>query len=108
MKAVRGLLALISVVALAGAASVTVQMTSSDKFVPATITVPRGGTVTWENDSPGVHTVTDNAVFASVKQDASMPAGAEPFNSGNIDPGNKFSHTLRRRGPTSISAFPRS
>ena len=95
MKETLVVIALMSVARAAGdAPNVTVQMTSSDAFVPKTLTIKAGGTVTWENVSPGVHTVTDNPALASSKQDAAMPAEAEAFNSGTIEPGKQYSHTF--------------
>jgi plastocyanin len=62
-------------------------MTDSDAFVPMTLTIKARGTVVWKNDSQQVHAVTDNPALASAAQDSAMPAGAEPFNSGTIEPG---------------------
>jgi plastocyanin len=95
MKELLVAIAVMSFVGLAGAPpGVTVRMTSRDTFVPKTLTIKVGDTVVWENDSPGVHTVTDNSAFASAKQDASMPAGTEPFNSGPVEAGQQYSHTF--------------
>ena len=95
-------LVFIAVMSLAGLArtapGIAVRMTSRDAFVPKTVTIKVGDTVVWENDSPGVHTVTDNPAFASAKQDAAMPAGAEPFNSGTVEAGQQYSHTFTAPG----------
>src|SRR5438270_12976419 len=62
MKELLVAIAVMSFVGLAGAPpGVTVRMTSRDTFVPKTLTIKVGDTVVWENDSPGVHTVTDNS-----------------------------------------------
>lgn len=96
------LIVVITVILFAGLAGavpgVTVRMTSRDAFVPKTLTIKVGDTVVWENDSPGVHTVTDNPAFASAKQDASVPAGTEPFNSGPVEAGQQYSHTFTAPG----------
>jgi plastocyanin len=52
-------------------------------FVPVTITVPAGTTVTWTNDDTVAHTVTS-------------VTGA--FDSGNIDPGKTYSFTFNQAG----------
>lgn len=52
-------------------------------FVPVTITVTKGATVTWTNDDTVPHTVT------SVTGD---------FDSGNIDPGATYSYTFDQTG----------
>ena len=61
-------------------AAVTVTM-SATRFTPGTITVRRGGTVTWSNSSEIVHTVTG--------------AG---FDSGDIGAGKTFSRQFDRAG----------
>jgi plastocyanin len=99
MKTLIVVITLMSLAELPGAVpGVTVRMTSRDTFVPKTLTIKVGDTVVWENDSPGVHTVTDNSALASAKQDASMPAGTEPFNSGPIEAGQQYSHTFMAPG----------
>jgi plastocyanin len=99
MKELLVFIAVMSLAGLAGAVpGVTVRMTSRDAFVPKTLTIKVGDTVVWENDSPGVHTVTDNSAFASAKQDASVPAGTEPFNSGPVEAGKQYSHTFTAPG----------
>ena len=47
------------------------------------LTIPAGTTVTWTNDDPQIHTVTD--------------AGGA-FDSGFIDPGATWSHTFTEPG----------
>ena len=99
MKELLVFFAAMSIAGLAGEApGIAVRMTSRDTFVPKTLTIKVGETVRWENDSPGVHTVTDNPAFASAKQDASMPAGTEPFNSGPVEAGQQYSHTFTAPG----------
>lgn len=43
----------------------TVQTTSGDAFVPKALTIRMGTTVVRQNESPGIHPVTDNADLAS-------------------------------------------
>ena len=78
----------------AAAAGVTVQMTDALKFDPQSVTIPRGGTVTWRNTSQTMHTVTDDASKAASSADAMLPSGAQPWDSGNVDPGMTFAHTF--------------
>lgn len=52
-------------------------------FVPATITVMKGATVTWTNDDTVPHTITSVTGL---------------FDSGNIDPGATYSHTFTQTG----------
>ena len=95
MKKIVVLAAVLSLTGLSGAESgVTIRMTSRDAFVPKALTIKAGGTVVWENDSPRIHTVTDNPDLAAAKQDAAMPAGATAFNSGTVEPGKQYSQTF--------------
>jgi plastocyanin len=52
-------------------------------FNPATVTIPVGSTVTWRNADSVAHT-------------ASATSGA--FNSGNLSPGQSYSHTFNEAG----------
>jgi plastocyanin len=72
----------------------TVQLTDALRFEPATLTVPRGATVTWRNTSQVAHTVTDDPSKAANAADAQLPQGAQPWDSGNLTAGQTFSHTF--------------
>ena len=71
-----------------------VRMTSGLKYEPAELTVKAGDTVHWRNTAIMHHTVTADPAIAKKAQDVSLPAGAAPFNSGNIDPGKGFDYTF--------------
>src|SRR5262245_56151862 len=81
------LLALFTLVPLAGAApraAETKNITVKDfEFVPKTISVNAGDTITWTNEGPSPHTVT---------------ADDGSFDSGNLDKGATFSHTFDKAG----------
>ena len=64
-------------------ASISVAIKSST-FVPGTVGISKGTTVTWTNDDGVQHTVT------------SVPQGA--FDSGPIDPGKTYSYTFNQAG----------
>ena len=53
-------------------------------FVPGTVGISKGTTVTWTNDDGYQHTIT------------SVPKGA--FDSGPIDPGKTYSYTFNQAG----------
>ncbi len=72
----------IGLMALAAAPALAASVGASDfKFTPKTITISVGETVTWTNNGPSAHTVT----------------GAS-FDSGNLNPGDTFSHTFTSAG----------
>jgi len=56
----------------------------SSTFVPGTVGISKGTTVTWTNDDGVRHTVT------------SVPQGT--FDSGPIDPGKTYSYTFNQAG----------
>ena len=60
-------------------------------FQPATVHIQAGQSVEWRNTSVITHSVTDDASLAKKAGDASIPAGANPFNSGDIPAGQVFS-----------------
>lgn len=72
----------------------TVEMTDGLRFAPQTVRIQAGETVTWRNTSELVHTVTADEELASDPSNVRLPAGAEPFDSGDISPGESFSRTF--------------
>ena len=77
---------------------VNVIMTNKLTFEPKKVTIYVGDTVEWENKSFLVHTVTADPSLATIEGSAALPPGAKPFNSGDIPPGGKFSHTFTKPG----------
>jgi plastocyanin len=89
----------------AGAASqpstgtvLTITLTGDFTFKPDAATVPVGTTVRWSNSSGDTHTVSNEPKSASDPKNVSTPAGAAPFNSGEIRPGGKFEHRFTMPG----------
>jgi plastocyanin len=74
----------------------TVSMTDANQFVPASISVPRGSTVTWTNTGRDAvpHTATGDPTLAVNPPDVALPAGAQPWTSDALGPGQTFSHTF--------------
>ncbi|MCM2281744.1 MAG: plastocyanin/azurin family copper-binding protein [Bdellovibrionaceae bacterium] len=69
--------------------------TNNERFEPATISIRVGDTVRWTNTSSSlIHTVTFDASLADDPSHVELPAGADPFNSGNIAPGGTFTRTF--------------
>jgi plastocyanin len=63
-------------------------------YEPATLTVSVGTTVHWMNDGQLVHDATDRRDAAMRASDVAYPSGAEPFDSGPMQPGQTFSYTF--------------
>lgn len=70
-------------------ASAVVDMGFAD-FQPKTVHIRAGQTVEWRNTSIITHSVTDDGKVALKPADAAIPAGATPFNSGDIPAGQVF------------------
>jgi len=76
----------------------TVTMTDGLQFEPARATVPAGATVLWRNDSGALHTVTTDPTRARTAGNVQVPAGAEPFESEDLAPGQTFAQRLTVAG----------
>lgn len=76
----------------------TVEMTNALEYVPATVTIKIGDTIRWRNSSDVRHTVTADASLANDSSHVALPENAEPFNSGDIEPGGSWSHAFKVAG----------
>jgi plastocyanin len=88
---------------------VVVRMTDELKFVPNQLTIHVGQTVKWINeaDEGGVgHTVTTNPEKVNDPKHVSIPAGAQPFDSGNISPGKSYMYTFKVPGVYKYACAP--
>lgn len=74
-------------------------------FEPGQITVPLGSTVTWENTSAFVHTVTTDPAKLQDESLVSTPDG-EVFDSGNIHPDERWSYTFDSVGEVNYCCIP--
>jgi plastocyanin len=82
----------------AAATSATINLTADNKYDPASVTIAKGGTVTWNNGSTIQHSSTFDPSKAVNKADASLPSGVAPWDSGLIDPGKTATHTFTDAG----------
>jgi plastocyanin len=82
------------VIASSAGQIVAVTMTDAFQYQPATVSAPRGATVTWTNTGSEEHTVTSDSSKAVNKANASIPSGAQAWDSGLIKAGQSFSRTL--------------
>jgi plastocyanin len=76
-------------------AAATIEM-SGFSFGPASVRVKAGDMVEWRNKSPFTHSVSaDPARFPG---NVSIPAGATPFDSGQLGAGQIFRHSFTTPG----------
>lgn len=79
-------------------------------FDPKQVTIKLGQTITWENNSQMVHTATcdpaQNPVEKSHPEFIQLPAGAEPWGSKMLQPGDSFSHTFTVAGEYKYICIP--
>ncbi|MBW3553315.1 MAG: hypothetical protein KY466_07390 [Gemmatimonadetes bacterium] len=73
-------------------AAAVVDMNNRLQFLPDTVRVKVGEAVLWRNTSEIVHTVTADPAAAARLENVRLPAGAAPFDSGDMPPGAEFSH----------------
>lgn len=75
-------------------------------YAPATLTIAKGTIVKWENVSTSAQSVTDNPAEAQNKADAELPAGARPWDSGMIGPGESFQRAFTIAGDYTYFSIP--
>lgn len=88
------------------AAGTTVEMTDANKFVPETVTVKKGSTVTWKNSGTMAHNVVTDATLAIDKAHAKLPSGAKAFTSPMILGGSSWAQTFEVAGEYSYFCQP--
>ena len=81
-------------------------MTDDLSFDPEEVTIRVGETVTWRNTSSVDHTATDDPSKAQDAANAVLPEGAEPWDSGTIEPGAEWSHTFDVPGEYTYFCIP--
>lgn len=77
-----------------GTTEVEVTMDNRLTFIPDTLRVRAGQTVRWRNTSDVVHTVTADPARVARAEHVRLPAGAEPFDSGDLAPGESFARAF--------------
>src|SRR5262245_317472 len=63
-------------------------------FEPDVVHIRAGQTVQWRNTALITHSVSSDKSVAANPSDASIPAGATPFNSGDIPAGEVYTATF--------------
>lgn len=87
----------------------TVKVTMGDEppvYKPETVTIKSGDTVEWINTGKTLHSVTLKPGTAQNPKDSSEPKGAEPFDSGFMAPGAKYSHKFTVPGTYTYFCIP--
>lgn len=85
------------------AATVTMDVVN---FLPKRVTVKVGNTVEWRNTSSVAHTVTADPKKARDSKNVTLPKGARTFDSGNMDPGDTFTHAFSVAGTYKYVCIP--
>ena len=67
-------------------------------FEPAQVTISAGESVEWMNVGNEVHHATSDPSLAIKKTEVTNPAGAAPFDSGFLRPGETFTHSFPKPG----------
>ncbi len=73
-------------------------MTDDLRFVPENPAISVGDTVVWIIEGALPHTATDKPGSAGVDEHNILPAGAEPWDSGLLDPGQTYRTVLTVAG----------
>ena len=86
--------------AAAQAKTVEVSMRQAPKsrFVPEVVNIAAGDTVKWTNPAFVTHSVTFDPSMAAAKDNVALPAGVAPFDSGNLEEDQSYSHTFTVKG----------
>ena len=92
--------AVLATPAFAEGKTVEVSMKNNPKgvFVPASVNINVGDTVTWTNPGIITHTVTFDPAQAATASNVALPAGVAPFGSDNMEEDATFSHTFTVKG----------
>jgi plastocyanin len=74
--------------------AVTIQANDQLDFDPAEVTITVGETIRWNNPGSIVHTVTADPEKALDPEHVKLPENAEPWDSGDLAPGEDFTRTF--------------
>ncbi len=83
-----------------------VTMTNAFAFSPELVRIAKGDTVEWRNMSFDTHTVTDDPDSHKSRQGMALPAGATPFDSGKVAPGQIYRVTFTTPGVYNYICLP--
>jgi len=92
------LVLLAAIAALAQESQIVVMIDAPAKYRPNPLKIKVGQTVKWINTGETVHTVTADPSQAPDPTWASLPKGAEMFDSGYMNAGDTWSYTFKVPG----------
>jgi plastocyanin len=75
-----------------------VKIDSQNFYDPSSLTIPMGTMVTWQNIGLQPHTVTCDPTKAENPAHVLLPGNAQPWDSGQLYPGQTWSHTFDTPG----------
>lgn len=76
-----------------------IEMVWQTTYRPSSLALPAGGTIVWHNTDTVVHSVVAaDSVSSATGGPASVPAGAAPFDSGDLAPGDTWAYTFTTAG----------
>ena len=81
-----------------GNVAADVTMDDRLRFTSETVRIRTGQAVRWTNTSSLIHTVTADPSKANNANSVGLPSGARPFDSGDLRPGDVFTHTFTEPG----------
>jgi plastocyanin len=76
----------------------TIVIHRDTRFQPSSLVVPPGTMIAWQHRGESVHTVTADPEKSQAPDRAALPAGVEPFDSGDLFPGDRWAHTFDTPG----------
>ncbi len=82
----------------AGPGTLVIRMSDDMEFSPEHAVVDAGDTIVWVQDGALPHTTSNGPGTAAVLEHAILPPGAEPWDSGLLDPGRRFTLVLTTPG----------
>jgi plastocyanin len=80
-------------------------MTDDMRFHPEEVIIVPGDTIVWINDGRMPHTATDKPGTAAMDEHNILPPGAEPFDSGLLQSGERFEHVFTVSGDYTYLCF---
>ncbi|GMR13348.1 MAG: hypothetical protein BMS9Abin29_1554 [Gemmatimonadota bacterium] len=81
-----------------GNVAAEVAMNDQLRYTSETVRIRTGQAVRWTNTSRLIHTVTADPSMATNANSVALPSGAQPFDSGDLRPGEVFTHSFTEPG----------